>query len=120
MDFPTEIRGRSVPLSRPPREYEDHPMWRVLFGRTAVEVMPTSATAMQFSAKRQYKGYEVRFGRKATSFGDLDLLVQASYSNIDYETIPSRLLQGVFLDHFINDVVHWYNHMNDTLEFRPI
>ncbi|KAI3322851.1 hypothetical protein HD806DRAFT_544884 [Xylariaceae sp. AK1471] len=114
-----ELLVNGIPLSRPPREYEDHPMWRVLFGRTAVEVMPTSAAAMQFSAKRQYKGYEVRFGRKATSFGDSDLLVQASYSSIDYETIPSRLLQGVFPDHFTKDFVHWYNHMNDTLEFRP-
>ncbi|KAI1749778.1 hypothetical protein F4782DRAFT_533039 [Xylaria castorea] len=114
-----ELLVNGIPLSRPPREYEDHPMWRVLFGRNALEVMPTSAAAMQFSAKRQYKGYEVRLGRKVTSSGDSDLLVQASDSNADYETIPSRLLQGKFPDHFINDFVHWYNHMNETLEFRP-
>ncbi|RYC61027.1 hypothetical protein CHU98_g5182 [Xylaria longipes] len=115
-----ELLVNGVPLSRPPREYEHHPMWSVLFGQTAVEVMPTSAAAMQFSAKRQYKGYDVRFGIKETSAGGSDLLVQASYSNVDYETIPSRLLQGMFPDHFINDFVHWYNHMNDTLEFRPL
>ncbi|KAI0536541.1 hypothetical protein GGR58DRAFT_528215 [Xylaria digitata] len=109
-----------IPLSHPPREYEDHPMWSVLFGRTAVEVMPTSAAAMQFSAKRQYEGYDVRFGRKETSSGGTDLLVQASCANIDYETIPSRLLQGMFPDHFINNFVHWYNHTNGTLEFRPL
>ncbi|KAI0188207.1 hypothetical protein EV127DRAFT_513230 [Xylaria flabelliformis] len=114
-----ELLVNGVPLSRPPREYEEHPMWRVLFGRTAVEVMPTSAAAMQFSAKRQYRGHEVRFGRKESSSGHSDLLVQASYCNTDYETIPSRLIQGMFPDHFISGCVHWYNHMNDTLEFRP-
>ncbi|KAI0547073.1 hypothetical protein F4679DRAFT_598040 [Xylaria curta] len=113
-----ELLVNGIPLSRPPREYENHPMWHVLFGRTAVEVMPTSAAAMQFSAKRQYKGYEVRFGRKKSSSGDSDLLVQASCANTDYETIPSRLLQGLFPDSFISDFVHWYNHMNNTLEFR--
>ncbi|KAF2969305.1 hypothetical protein GQX73_g4245 [Xylaria multiplex] len=115
-----ELLVNGIPLSRPPREYEDHPMWCVLFDQIAVEVMPTSAPAMQFSAKRQYKGYDVRFGRKENSSGSSDLLVQASCSNIDYETIPSRLLRGMFPDHFINDFVHWYNHTNDTVEFRPL
>lgn len=115
-----ELLVNGIPLSRPPRAYEDHPMWRVLFGRTAVEVMPTSAAAMQFSAKRQYKGYDVRFGRQTTSSGDSDLLVQASCSNVDYEMIPNRLLKGMFPDHFINDFVHWYNHQKEILEFRPL
>ncbi|TGJ81237.1 hypothetical protein E0Z10_g7524 [Xylaria hypoxylon] len=114
-----ELLVNGVPLSRPPREYEEHPMWRVLFGRTPIEVMPTSATAMEFSAKRQYRSYDVRFGKKETSSGGSDLLVQASRCNVDYETIPSRLLHGKFPDHFINGFVHWYNHTNGTLEFRP-
>ncbi|KAI1118430.1 hypothetical protein F5Y14DRAFT_264197 [Nemania sp. NC0429] len=115
-----ELLVNGIPLSRPPREYEDHPMWCVLFGRTAVEVMPTSAAAMKFSAKRQYKGYDVRFGMKRTSSGGSDLLVQASCSNIDYETIPNRLLKGMFPDHFVNNFVLWYNHKEEILEFRPM
>lgn len=114
-----ELLVNGIPLSHPPREYEDHPMWYVLFGRTAIEVMPTSAAAMQFSAKRQYKDYNVRFGMKRTSSGASDLLVQASCSDIDYETIPNRLLQGMFPAHFINDFVLWYNHNQEILEFRP-
>ncbi|KAI0404731.1 hypothetical protein F4802DRAFT_218327 [Xylaria palmicola] len=114
-----ELLVNGIPLSRPPRAYEDHTMWRVLFGQTAVEVMPTSAPGMQFSAKREYKGHNVRFGKNGILSEDWDLIVQASHSGIDYETIPSRLLQGLFPDHFIKDFVHWYNHKNATLEFRP-
>ncbi|KAI0506704.1 hypothetical protein F5B22DRAFT_639075 [Xylaria bambusicola] len=114
-----ELLVNGTPLGCPPREYQDHPMWHVLFNQNALEVMPTSAAAMEFSAKRQYKGYEVRFGRKGTTSGGMDLLVQASRVDADYETIPSRLLQGLFPDHFVNDFVHWYNYTNDILEFRP-
>ncbi|KAI0199126.1 hypothetical protein F4808DRAFT_433446 [Astrocystis sublimbata] len=114
-----ELLVNGLPLSRPPREYEDHPMWGVLFGRTPVEVMPTSAAAMEFSAKREHKGYVVRFGRKQSPIGGWDLLVQAIQSSVDYETIPSWLLRGKFPDHFKNDFVHWYNHTSQTLEFRP-
>lgn len=106
-----------LPLSRPPREYEDHPMWCVLFGRAAVDVMPTSAASMQFSAKRQHKGYNVHFGMNKTSAGGADLLAQASRFGMDYETIPGRLLRGT--DHFIDNFMHWYNRMNNALEFRP-
>ncbi|KAI1822778.1 hypothetical protein F4861DRAFT_371113 [Xylaria intraflava] len=114
-----ELLVNGVPLSRPPPEYEAYPLWQTLFGRAPVEVMPTSAAGMQFSAKMQHKGYGIHFGLNKTSSGELDLLVQASNTIVNYETIPPRLLRGIFPHHFINDFVHWYNHMNDTLEFRP-
>ncbi|KAJ8131228.1 hypothetical protein O1611_g2397 [Lasiodiplodia mahajangana] len=113
-----ELLVNGIPLSRPPREYENHPMWFQLFGHFAVEVMPTSAAGMQFSAKRQYKGYDVHFGMNTISSKGPDLLVKASNSYVDYDMIPSRLLQGAFPDHFINKFVHWYNHKNEILEFR--
>ena len=114
-----ELLVNGVPLSHPPRQYEDHSMWPVLFGRTPIEVMPTYAAAMEYSAKRQYKGYDIRFGLKMKFSGGSDLLVQASCSDVDYETIPNRLLHGKFPTHFVNGFVYWYNYTNDTLEFRP-
>ncbi|KAI3342590.1 hypothetical protein F4824DRAFT_113897 [Ustulina deusta] len=115
-----ELLVNGLSLSRPPQEYEAHPMWPTLFGHVAVEVMPTSAAGMQFSAKRQHEGYDICFGLNRTSSGDLDLLVQASNSTIEYETIPARLLQGMFPTHFIHGFVHWYNCIDKTLEFRPL
>ncbi|KAI1428155.1 hypothetical protein F5Y12DRAFT_790732 [Xylaria sp. FL1777] len=115
-----ELLVNGLPLNRPPAEYEAHPMWPTLFGRVAVEVMPTSAAGMQFSAKRKHKDYNVCFGLNRISSGGSDLLVQASKSAIKYETIPARLLHGTFPDHFIRDFVHWYNDMSNELEFRPV
>ncbi|KAI1366807.1 hypothetical protein F5Y08DRAFT_112758 [Xylaria arbuscula] len=114
-----ELLVDGVPLSRPPQQYEDHPMWSVLFGKTPVEVIPTSDGAMEFSARRQYKGFDVRVGWGEASSGYSDLLVQASCTDINYETVPSRLLSGKFPHHFVNNFVHWYNYTEETLEFRP-
>ncbi|KAI1307733.1 hypothetical protein F5Y03DRAFT_114674 [Xylaria venustula] len=113
-----ELLVNGIPLSRPPTEYESHPMWPTLFGPVAVEVMPTSVVGMQFSAKRQHQGYDTHFGLNKSFSDNTDLLVQASKSSMKYETIPARLLQGIFPDHFIRDFVHWYDCINDTIEFR--
>ncbi|KAI0970201.1 hypothetical protein F4678DRAFT_462427 [Xylaria arbuscula] len=113
-----ELLVNGIPLSRPPAEYESHPMWPTLFGPVAVEVMPTSVVGMQFSAKRQHEGYDTHFGLNKSFSDGSDLLVQASKSSMKYETIPARLLQGIFPDHFIRDFVHWYDCINDTIEFR--
>ncbi|KAI0818346.1 hypothetical protein GGR55DRAFT_694556 [Xylaria sp. FL0064] len=115
-----ELLVNGIPLSRPPSQYEAHPMWPTLFGRVAVEVMPPSSAGMNFSAKKQHEGYNVSFGLHKTPSGSTDLLVQASNSAITYETIPSRLLEGVFPSHFIHDFVHWYDCMNDRIEFRHL
>ncbi|KAI1763802.1 hypothetical protein GGR53DRAFT_466937 [Hypoxylon sp. FL1150] len=115
-----EFLVNGLPLSRPPREYEAHPMWPTLFGRAAVEVMPTSAAGMQFSAKLQHEGYNIDFGLSpGNSSRGLDLLIQASNSTSSYETIPTHLLQGMFPDRFVNDYIHWYNNVDATVEFRP-
>ncbi|KAI2621190.1 hypothetical protein GGR54DRAFT_630279 [Hypoxylon sp. NC1633] len=115
-----ELLVNGIPLSRPPRKYEDHPLWQTFFGRTAAEVMPTLATGMQFSTKRQHEGYDIHLGLNSTSSGSSDLLVQASNATDQYETIPNRLLQGKFPEHFTRSFVHWYSHRNDTLEFRAV
>ncbi|KAI0007682.1 hypothetical protein F4779DRAFT_591005 [Xylariaceae sp. FL0662B] len=114
-----ELLVNGLPLGRPPPEYEAHPMWATLFGNAPVEVMPTSAAGMQFSVKRQYKGYDVHFSLRKDLSGSSDLLVQATNSTSKYDIVPVRLLQKMFPAHFIDNFVHWYNHMNGTLEFRP-
>ncbi|KAI6777666.1 uncharacterized protein J7T54_007393 [Emericellopsis cladophorae] len=52
-----ELLVNGVPLSRLPGEYENHIMYRVLFGQTAIEVMPTTVPGMRFSAKNGIAGH---------------------------------------------------------------
>ena len=119
-----ELLVDGLPLDRPPRQYEDHERWSTLFGHSTVEVMPTSVPGMQFSAKRKYQGYNVHFGINTTEdtpgSAVEDLVVRASNEMTTYETVPARLLQGEFPEFFVRKFVHWYNHTDGTLEFRPI
>ncbi|KAI2625249.1 hypothetical protein GGS21DRAFT_314838 [Xylaria nigripes] len=115
-----ELLVNGLPLSRPPAAYEASPLWKTLFGRAAMEVMPTSAAGMQFSIKREYKGYIIFLGLNSTSSKGSDLVVQASNSTARYEIIPARQFQEIFPDRFVKDFVHWYNYMEHTIEFRPL
>jgi hypothetical protein len=112
-----ELLVNGLPLNRPPKEYEDHPQWPLLFGKSAIEVMPTVVPGMQFSLKQTYKDYEVHVGIDA---GGKDLVVRASKDEEAYTTIPSRLLDGEFPTFFTEEFIHWYNHRDGTLEFRPV
>ena len=113
-----ELLVNGLPLDRPPKEYENHAQWPVLFGESPVEVMPTLAPGMQFSLKQKYKEHEVHVGI-ANDSNSNDLIVRASKDNVVYTTIPTRLLEGAFPTSFVHDFVHWYNHHNGTLELRP-
>ena len=113
-----ELLVNGLPLDRPPKKYEDHARWPVLFGRSAIEVMPTIIPGMQFSLKQMYQDYEVHVGMDATSLEE-ELVVQACFNGQTYTTVPSRLLEGHFATCFVDEFVHWYNHTDHTLEFRP-
>ncbi|KAI1175689.1 hypothetical protein F4777DRAFT_549550 [Nemania sp. FL0916] len=114
-----ELLVNGIPLSSPPLNYEAHPIWPKLFGRTSVEVMPTTVAGMEFSAKRQHEGYDLHFGLRMM-FGGSDLLVQASNPITTYETIPARLIREIFPAHFSCDFIHWYDLKNDRVEFRRL
>lgn len=113
-----------LPLSRLPSEYESHPVYKTLFGRSPLEVMPTAVPGMQFSGKKDHAGYTLHFGinRRSHAQGPegYDILVQAAQGDGRYELIPSRLLSGMFPDDFISKFVHWYELTEGYVEFRPL
>ena len=113
-----ELLVNGLPQDRPPREYEQHPLWSTLFGHSAVEVMPTTDAGMQFSAKREFQGHEVHIGFDESK-GSRDLVIRASVDGTVYETVPARLLDGLFPDFFVCEFVHWINHADGTIQFRP-
>ena len=110
-----ELLVNGVPLGRLPAEYERHDIYRTLFGRTTMEVMPTAIPGMRFSGKSKYAGYTLHFGMS----GESDLLVRAVRGEQSYELVPSRHLEGHFPAAFVEQGrVHWYDAENDSVLFH--
>lgn len=116
------VNGR--PLARLPTEYESHPMYATLFGRSVLEVMPTMVPGTEYSAKDSYAGYTIYFGMQSisgtTDSPASDLLVQAVRDGRRYDLLPSRFFRGRYPAAFADEYVHWYDHTDSSVEFRPI
>ncbi|KAL2845028.1 hypothetical protein BJY01DRAFT_247849 [Aspergillus pseudoustus] len=109
-----------LPLARLPLHYEGHKTYSTLFGKTQLEVMPSSSPGMQFSCQKQYMGHVVHLGQhKAPTSCGFDLSVEAAMGNSVWEVVPSRIFAGCFPDAFVEDCVHWYAADGDYVEFRP-
>jgi hypothetical protein len=110
-----ELLVNGVPLGRLPAKYERHDMYRTLFGRTTMEVMPTAIPGMRFSGKSKYAGYTLHFGMSHES----DLLIRAVRGDQSYELVPSRHLEGHFPAAFVEQGrAHWYDADNDSVLFH--
>lgn len=113
-----ELLVNGVPLNRLPGEYERHYMYQKLFGRTAIEVMPSTHPGMQFSSKREYSGWTVHFGLSDSHSHAHDLLIRASKNKEEFELIPPRVFRLNFSSPLVNDQVHWYSLNRNAVEFR--
>ncbi|KAK3721140.1 hypothetical protein LTR37_003430 [Vermiconidia calcicola] len=113
-----ELLVNGLPLGRPPGKYELHPLFPVLFGNSAVEVVPSPVAGMELSARRTYHGCEVHL-RLDESGPSPHLIVRASTKDSTYETIPARLFRGEFPEFYVDNFVHWINIADGTIEFRP-
>jgi hypothetical protein len=60
------------PLARLPSKFMQHEMYRPLFSRSVLEVIPTNEPGLEFSARYAYHGYKLHFGMR-----DPDMLVVA-------------------------------------------
>ena len=110
------------PLSRLPGDYEKHPTYYTLFGGSKLEVVPTSAGRMRFSARNLWLGHTVHFGMqlrsKQVEGASSDLLIVTEKNGLRYELIPSRVFQDNFPQAFVDQYVHWFDHLNGSVEFR--
>ena len=116
-----ELLVNGQPLDRLPKRYEDHPLYFTLFGRSAVEVMPSTVPGMQFSTKRECEGHVIHLGLHAYT-GRLtdDLLVRASTANQAYDIIPAWIFYGNFPTFHVDEFVHWYDWSSGSIQFRSI
>jgi hypothetical protein len=60
------------PLARLPSKFMQHEMYRPLFSKSTLEVIPTDEPGLEFSARYAYHGYKLHFGLQ-----DPDMLVVA-------------------------------------------
>lgn len=121
-----ELRVDGLPLSRLPSDFEQHPMYKVLFDRSTIGVMRTQRASMQFSAMNHFRGYEVFFALhtfpngSGSSHAELDLMVTCVKDGRSYHLLPRRAFRGKLPDHFVDKYVQWYHSGNNTIEFRPV
>ncbi|XP_014555371.1 hypothetical protein COCVIDRAFT_27710 [Bipolaris victoriae FI3] len=108
-----ELLVNGLPLSRLPVEYMSHYMYKPLFQKSALEVVPTSEPGMRFSAKASYHDYKLHFGMKGN-----DMLVVAYGDSTKFDLVPSRALQEQLPDAFLTDYIHWYDHKRQEVIFR--
>ncbi|KAF2706566.1 hypothetical protein K504DRAFT_492980 [Pleomassaria siparia CBS 279.74] len=109
-----ELLVNGLPLARLPQVYMRHSMYSALFCKSALEVVPTAVPGFKFSAKHRYKGYELRFGMQG-----LDMLVQAVQGEKHFDLLPSGLFVGKVPTSFVESFIHWYDHENEEVQFRP-
>jgi hypothetical protein len=112
-----ELLVNKLPLSRLPANYEIHPSYETLFGRTTLEVMPTDKPGMQFSSEKLQHGYTLDFGMNSSDSNEL--LLVASKDGRTLDLVPSRVFKNMLPHHFIHDYTHWYDRQSHTIELRP-
>ncbi|KAF2856141.1 hypothetical protein T440DRAFT_531312 [Plenodomus tracheiphilus IPT5] len=108
-----ELLVNGLPLARLPEEFMHHSMYSTLFSTSTLEVVPTDEPGLKFGAKAPHHGYNLHFGMK-----DNDMLVVSIKNSSRWDLLPPRLFKGRLPDKFVN-YVHWYDHSNDIVEFRP-
>ena len=108
-----DLLVNGVPLSRLPNEYECRDMYQILFGKAAIEIMPSAVSGMRFSSKKTFADFALHFGISDES----DLLIRAERNDLSLELIPRRLLRQHFPTAFVEDHVHWYDSKDDKILF---
>jgi hypothetical protein len=112
-----ELLVNGLPPSRLPGIYEKHPVFKALFGRVMIEVMPSGIPGTAFSSMKKYHGYNLSFGMDHSN--PPQLILVASTDNETLDLIPRRALNDNLPVSFIHDFVHWYNRQSGKVEFRP-
>ena len=71
-----ELLVNGAPLGRLPSKYVKHPMYKLLFKNSGIEVVPTDRPGLEFSARSTYQNHELYFGMKHN-----DIQIQATKEN---------------------------------------
>ncbi|KAH6230109.1 hypothetical protein HBI42_037710 [Parastagonospora nodorum] len=108
-----ELLVNGKPLTRLPAQFTQHETYARLFGSTILEVGPSDAIGMDFSARSTRRGYELHFGMRGE-----DMLLTAVKHGSRLKILPSRLFEDVLPYAFVSQYVHWYDCDRDEVIFR--
>ncbi|KAI1337558.1 hypothetical protein F5Y15DRAFT_147782 [Xylariaceae sp. FL0016] len=116
-----ELLVNGYPLNKLPADYEADPIYPDLFGRSTLEVMPTTVPGMQFSAKQEFAEHKLHFGMSSDEapMGQCRLLIRAIKDERTYDLVPHIIFDERFPFAFIHEFVHWYNREEDYIELCP-
>ncbi|KAH7080409.1 hypothetical protein BKA63DRAFT_464782 [Paraphoma chrysanthemicola] len=87
-----QLLVEGTPLSRLPDGYSRHALYTPLFGRSAIEVVPTDEAGLRFSAKAPFHDHKLHFG-----WSHEDMLVVAIHEGGDCR-IMSHEYRGMMID----------------------
>lgn len=112
------VDGR--PLDRLPSEYELHADYG-LFGSRRLEVMPSTQPGFAFAARSPMAGHDICLGLSPSSLDndDRDLLLRATKGRAVYDLVPSRVFAKRLPFSFGHEFVHFFDHQDRSVEFRP-
>lgn len=119
--FTAELRVNGAPLRGLPAEYESHPTYRILFGRSRLQVSPTSVNGMLLEANEEFENNKVYFGAIKSTDGSVNqhFPVRAELFSTMYDLVPPDLFIGLLPTRFIEDYVHWFDSSGRCVHFRP-
>ncbi|UKZ71017.1 uncharacterized protein TrAtP1_011985 [Trichoderma atroviride] len=78
-----ELLVNGLPPSRLPTLYEEHPVFRELFGREMIEVMPSDIPGTNFASMKTYHGYNFAFGMDHSEPRQLIIVASANDEMLD-------------------------------------
>ncbi|KAI1770978.1 hypothetical protein F4818DRAFT_454894 [Hypoxylon cercidicola] len=109
-----ELLVNDTLINRLPADYEMHTTYSTLFGRSILEIVPSSIHGMRFSCKDLFHGHRLDFVLEEEV-----LSVRAEAEDHVFEFVPRSVLANSLPMMFLNDFVHWYNLDEDCLDFSP-
>jgi hypothetical protein len=114
-----ELLVNGAPLAKLPGLYETQVMYSTLFGRSPIQVTPSSRPGFQFSSRCEYASHLVDFGM-LSNVSAKEMLLHAVKDSCAYSLVPSRVLSGKLPHAFVRDYVHWFDHQLQAVYFVPI
>ncbi|KAL9048999.1 MAG: hypothetical protein Q9162_007441 [Coniocarpon cinnabarinum] len=103
------------PLSRLPPLYEQHPLYRRMFGARVIEVYP-STNGSSFNSRREYRGYRLNFTLTVSGH----FILRATDDDTAYELVPPTVLNGDLPTALVENYAHWRDLHTGTIEWRPL
>lgn len=111
-----ELLIDGLPLKRLPVEYTRNPTYTTLFGKSRLDVVPSSVPGFLFMSKDLFHGHQLDFGLNEAK----NLVIQARTKNHTFELIPRNLLSSSFPTMLTDNFIHWFDLDEGYLEFCEI